>query len=74
MGAAVCIVQRAVGEEGQEFGNHIGLPGDDVTEATDNRVTPGQTYRYRVYAIRPTPAGPQGTGVSNTIVVRVPDN
>ena len=32
-----------------------------------------QTYRYRVYAVRPTPAGPQGTGLSNTITVHVPD-
>ena len=71
-GEVAYVVQRAVGEQDQEFGNYIGQPGDAVTEATDNRVTPGQTYRYRVYAVRPTPTGPQGTGVSNTIVVRVP--
>lgn len=68
------IVQRADGEQGQEFRNHFGQPGADVTEATDGSVLPGQTYRYRVYAIRPTPTGPQGTGVSNTITVRVLDN
>jgi len=70
--AAAYIVQRAVGEQGREFDNYIGQPGADVIEATDDRVAPGETYRYRVYAIRPTPNGPQGTGVSNTILVHVP--
>ena len=73
-GEMVYIVQRAVGEAGQEFGNQIGQPGAEVTAATDTSVAPGQTYRYRVYAIRATPNGPQATGVSNTIIVRVPEN
>ncbi len=67
------IVQRAVGEEGQEFHNHIGQPGADVVTVSDGNIAPGQTYQYRVYAIRPTPAGPQATGVSNTVTVRVPE-
>ena len=67
------IVQRADGEEGQEFRNHIGQPGADIITASDISVVPGWTYRYRVYALRPTPAGPQGTGVSNTITVHVPN-
>ncbi|MHB0961081.1 MAG: CotH kinase family protein [Pirellulaceae bacterium] len=72
-GVAAYIVQRAIGEHGQEFDNYMGQPGDDVTEAIDHHVAPGQTYHYRVYAIRLTPTGPQGTGVSNTIVVQVPE-
>ena len=73
-GEMASIVQRAVGEQGQDFRNHFGQPGANTTAATDSSVVPGQTYRYRVYAIRPTPTGPQGTGVSNTIVVRIPHN
>ncbi|MBD71319.1 hypothetical protein CMK21_14550, partial [Candidatus Poribacteria bacterium] len=61
--------------KGKEFRNHIGQPGADITTASDLNVVPGAggTYRYRVYAICPTPTGPQGTGVSNTITVHVPD-
>lgn len=66
------IVQRAAGEKGGEFLDHIGKPGADTVTASDDSVAPDRTYRYRVYAIRPTPAGPRGTGVSNTITVRVP--
>ena len=71
-GEAASILQRAMGEEGKAFNNHIGQPGSNTTAATDNLVSPGKTYRYRVYVIRPTPAGPQATGVSNTVLVRVP--
>jgi spore coat protein CotH len=72
-GEMAYIVQRSSGEKGQKFRNHIGKPGADIVTASDGSVAPGQTYRYRVYAIRPTLTGPQGTGVSNTITVRVPD-
>ena len=51
------IVQRADGEEGQEFRNHIGQPGADIITASDISVVPGGTYRYRVYALRPAPWG-----------------
>lgn len=71
-GEAATVVQRAVGEQGNAFGNHIGRPGENVTSADDTQVEPGRTYRYRVYAVRPTPQGPQGTGVSNTVIVQVP--
>ena len=72
-GERAYIVQRTNGEKGQEFHNHIGQPGADITTAFDLNIVPGVTYHYRVYAIRPTPTGPQGTGVSNTITVHVPD-
>ncbi|MHB9079204.1 MAG: CotH kinase family protein [Pirellulaceae bacterium] len=74
-GEAAHVLQRVAGEgaQGEEFRNYIGAPGADVTEITDGNVAPGQTYRYRVYAVRPTPTGPQGTGVSNTVTVRVLD-
>jgi spore coat protein CotH len=70
--AAGYILQRALDEEGGQFHNYLGQPGDKVVSAVDERVTPGQSYRYRVYAIQPTPGGPRGTGVSNTVVVHVP--
>ncbi len=72
-GEAGHIVQRAEGTSGQEFHNLIGKPGGNSTTASDTSVIPGKTYRYRVYAIRPTPMGPAGTGVSETITVRVPE-
>ncbi len=65
------VVQRASGEKGQDFRNHIGQPGMDIVSAKDDRVVAGQTYRYRVYAVRPSPNGPVGTGLSNTVTVRV---
>ena len=68
------IVQRSSGDENEKFGNHIGLPGDNVTEATDRKVMVKQAYRYRVYAVHPTPRGPQGTGVSNVVTVQVEPN
>ena len=73
-GEVAHIVQRADGEKGQQFRNHIGRPGTDIATATDDNVAPGATYRYRVYAVRATPTGPQGTGVSNTVTVRVPND
>jgi hypothetical protein len=58
------IVQRCVGAGCQDFANHIGLPGKDVTTAVDGKVKPGTTYRYRVYGPRP---GIGGTGPSNVV-------
>jgi hypothetical protein len=71
-GEAGHLVQRADGEKGNEFHNLIGKPGSDITTASDSKVAPGRTYRYRVYAVHRTPAGLQGTGVSNTVTVRLP--
>ncbi len=71
-GEAAHIVQRAEGEAGQAFRNRIGTPGADIATLTDRGLAPGQVYRYRVYAVRPSPTGPLGTGVSNTITVRLP--
>lgn len=67
------IVQRADGEKGQEFRNHIGRPGRESSTAEDTGVVAGRTYRYRVYAVHPTPDGLQGTGLSNTITVHIPE-
>jgi hypothetical protein len=64
------ILQRAMGKDG-EFRNHIGQPGGEVTSATDPRVMPGRTYRYRVYSIHRSPTGQKGTGVSNEVTVKV---
>ncbi|HAV61178.1 MAG TPA: hypothetical protein DCY13_02295 [Verrucomicrobiales bacterium] len=67
------IVQRASASADAPFQNVLGLPGENLTGATDPHVMPGMTYRYRVYAVKPTPQGPKGTGVSNVITVRVPE-
>ena len=66
------MLQRADGEKGKDFRNIVGKPGSDITTASDSNVAPGRTYRYRVYAVHRTPAGLQGTGVSNTVTVRLP--
>lgn len=71
-GEAGHIVQRADGKEGAEFRNAIGRPGPNSTDAVDTGVESGQTYRYRVYAVKPTPQGPAGTSVSNVVTVHVP--
>lgn len=71
-GEVAFVVQRCTGAEGTDFVNAIGQGGQDLTTATDRNVQSGMTYRYRVYAVLPTPRGPRGTGVSNTITVSVP--
>jgi hypothetical protein len=70
-GEAGHILQRASGDNGP-FQNYKGQPGDNITQATDRNIRPGQTYRYRVYALHATPLGPKGTGVSNVVTVKVP--
>ena len=52
--------------------NAIGRGGNDITTATDRQVQPGMTYRYRVYAVFPTPRGPRGSGVSDIVTVTIP--
>lgn len=71
-GEMAFIVQRCTGAECTDFVNAIGQPGRDLNRATDRNVQPGVTYRYRVYAVRPTPQGPRGTGVSNVETVTIP--
>lgn len=70
-GEAGHILQRAEGEQGV-FRNHIGQPGSNVEQASDRHVQPGGVYRYRVYSIRPSAQGPDGSPVSNTVTVRIP--
>lgn len=73
-GEMAFIVQRCLGAQCTDFVNAIGLGGEDLTNATDPNVQPGLTYRYRVYAVRPTPQGPRGTGVSNVETISIPEN
>jgi hypothetical protein len=74
-GEAGYIVQRSSGDKNAKFANHIGQPGDNVIKATDRNVMAKRVYRYRVYAVHPTPRGPKGTGVSNVVTVQIePDN
>jgi hypothetical protein len=73
-GAVAYVVQRGQGADGTDFANAIGQGGADITTAVDRDIRPGTTYRYRVYAVLPTPQGPRGTGVSNAIKVNVPPN
>jgi hypothetical protein len=72
-GEMAFIVQRCTGEDGMDFMNAIGQPGQNITTAIDPHVQPGKTYRYRVYAVLPTPQGPHSTGVSEILTVRVPE-
>lgn len=72
-GEVAYVVQRCVGGDCTDFTNAIGLGGSDITTAMDRRVQPGMTYRYRVYAVFPTPRGPRGSGVSNVVTVKVPE-
>ena len=51
----------------------VTLPGAESTLAADDNIMPGRTYRYRVFAVFPTPNGPRGSSTSNTITVRVPE-
>ena len=69
-GEVAYVVQRSSSADGTDFVNAIGQGGQGITSAIDRDVQPGKTYRYRVYAVLPTPQGPRGTGVSNEITVR----
>jgi hypothetical protein len=71
-GEVAFVVQRCTGAECTDFANAIGEPGSDLAGAVDRSVQPGVTYRYRVYAVLPTPQGPRGTGPSAPITVTVP--
>lgn len=61
------IVQRASNETDWEFRNHIPRPGLSKIQAIDDRVTPGQVYRYRVYAVFQSPQGMVGSLPSNIV-------
>jgi hypothetical protein len=71
--AMAYVVQRCTGADASDFANAIGQGGRDVTTAVDRDVQPAKTYRYRVYAVLPTPQGPQGTGPSKVIAVHIPE-
>lgn len=73
-GEMAFVVQRCAGAECVDFVNAIGQAGQNLTTAIDRNVQLGATYRYRVYAVLPTPQGPRGTGVSNVVTVTVPEN
>jgi len=72
-GAVAFVVQRCTGTDASAFTNAIGQGGRDITTAVDRNVQPGKTYRYRVYAVLPTPQGPRGTGPSNVITISIPE-
>jgi hypothetical protein len=73
-GEVAFVVQRCTGAECNDFTNAIGQGGQDIITAIDEHVQSGKTYCYRVYAVLPTPKGPRGTGVSNTVTVTIPEN
>lgn len=72
-GEVAYVVQRCGGDDCADFVNAIGQAGSDITNAADRQVQPGMTYRYRAYAVFPTPRGPRGSGVSNVVTVKVPE-
>lgn len=65
--AAMHVIQRADGIDGQ-FRNHIGDPAPGLEEIVDPKIEDNKVYRYRVYAVFPSPQGPQGTQVSNEVI------
>jgi len=71
-GEAAHVVQRSQTSRGEDFQNHHGYPGDNVSTATVGGVRAGQTYYYRVYAIFPTPDGPRGTATSEMVKITIP--
>jgi hypothetical protein len=73
-GEVAFVVQRCAGAECADFLNTLGQGGRNLTTAIDRQVRPGMTYRYRVYAVLPTPQGPRGTGVSNVVIVTIPED
>ena len=73
-GEVAVVVQRCTGAECTDFINTIGQEGRNLTTAIDRQVRSGMTYRYRVYAVLPTPQGPRGTGVSSVVTVTIPDD
>jgi len=73
-GEVAFVVQRCTGAECADFMNAIGQAGENLTTAMDRQVQPGVTYRYRVYAVLPTPKGPRGTGVSRVVTVTIPEH
>jgi hypothetical protein len=73
-GEVAFVLQRCAGAECTEFSNAIGQGEENLTKALDRDVQAGMTYRYRVYAVLPTPQGPRGTGVSNAVTVTIPEN
>ena len=70
-GERAFIVQRCEGADCETFDNVKGIPEENVRSATDEGIVVGKTYRYRVYAVKPTERGASGTGVSNVVTVRV---
>jgi len=72
-GEMAYVVQRCTGTDGSDFANAIGQSGRDIRTAVDRDVLPAKVYRYRVYAVQPTPKGPRGTGPSNVITVSIPE-
>ena len=62
------IVQRIDIESTGKFRNHIPCPGRSETSAIDVRVSPGKTYRYRVYSVFSTPNGYAGSKPSKVVV------
>ena len=62
------IVQRADKESAGKFRNFIPRPGNSETNAIDMKITPGETYRYRVYTVFSTPNGPAGSKPSGIVI------
>lgn len=73
-GEVAFVVQRCTGAVCTDFTNAIGQGGQDIITAIDEHVQSGKTYCYRMYAGLPTPKGPRGTEVSNTVTVTIPEN
>ena len=69
-GEMAFILQRCEGVDCVNFRNYKPFHGENTTSSVNIRIEPGKILRYRLYAVRPTPKGLVGTGVSNIVTVR----
>ena len=69
-GEMAFILQRCEGVDCVNFRNYKPFHGENTTSSANIRIEPGKILRYRLYAVRPTPKGLVGTGVSNIVTVR----
>ncbi len=69
-GEIAFILQRCEGAECVNFRNYKPFHGENITSSANISLEPGKTLRYRLYAVRPTPKGLAGTGVSNIVTLR----
>ena len=69
-GEIAFILQRCEGAGCMDFRNYKPFHGENRTSSPRIRMEAGKILRYRLYAVRRTPDGVVGTGVSNVVTVQ----